>query len=139
MLEVQNYDLLIKNNQAIITKIARYFASKNKIASLDYDDLYQEACIATLQAQTSYVVTKGNWNNYLGTIIKNHLMKILLEQTSALSAPTTAIKLSRKIQTLEKQGKNSQEIQQELHISKKTIYSNMDLIGLEKRDDLISY
>lgn len=142
MLEQQNYDLLIKNNQAIIIKIANYFASKNKLASLDYDDLYQEACIATLQAHTSYNSKKGIWNNYLGTVIKNHLIKILLENNTDLSAPSTAVKLSQKIQRLEKEGKNSDEIRQDLNISKKRYYECRSLvhsfqlldIKFEKRD-----
>jgi len=131
ILEQLNYEKLINENDLLIKKIVSFLYKKSNLSQIDFDDLYQEACIALLIAYKNFDTRKGNWEQYLATIIRNRLIKYIIFERRNISAPLGAITISQNIYTLEKEGKTKEEILSLLCISSQRYYECKPLIKRE--------
>lgn len=134
-----NFDNIIKDNHDLILKQAQSFKKYNPYIIADLDDYYQEAVIATMMAYMKYDPTKGPWENYVTTVIKNALIKVTTENNSQLSTNNDALKLCTKIYELENQNKEIDQICEELSISRDRYFEVKSLLTKDVLSENVVY
>lgn len=54
--------------------VRRYFTCKENVVGLSYDDLFQEGCIGLCKAVSDYDSTRGEFDTFAVSVIRNHLI-----------------------------------------------------------------
>ena len=69
-------------NEKLLSKLAWNYASTN---GLEYDDLFQEACLAYLEALRTHDESRGKISTHIWTCVSNHLKNYIKRQKDTVS------------------------------------------------------
>jgi RNA polymerase sigma factor (sigma-70 family) len=127
---------ILNDNIKEINTISKMFFRRNKYIGLTSSDYFQESCLAIVDALNNYDKNRGNFKNYLFTIIYNRLNNLTIMNHSILSIKPNAARTSLKIKKLLQQNKNLEEIIHELKITKKQFYNIYNILH---KEDFLDY
>lgn len=123
---------LIKKHETLIKNISiKYYSSNLKNIS-SYEDYYQESCIALMNAYQGFEESLGDFEPYLYTVINNHLSAYVAASNYPVKLNKKIVKLSVDIYNLMQKGMNSEQICNELKISKTRYLRCCNILNIEK-------
>ena len=95
--------------------VRRYFTCKENVVGLAYEDLYQEGCVAVCQAVADYDPKRAQFQTFVVTVIRNHLLDYCRAMTCASRcAPTVSLDQMTEEGSAEQESMNQQDLEEEL-------------------------
>lgn len=132
---MKNRDQFIEDHLNCVHWVIRRFISSNEsVCGLEYDDLYQEGCIALWRAAETFDDQQGaRFHSYAISVIRNHLLdycrKIQRRTAPVVSLETWDAEMARTGEAAW-DGESSLFVEQVLEYGKRT-YSGVARLGVE--------
>jgi RNA polymerase sigma factor (sigma-70 family) len=110
-------DDLIKNNEGLIVDLARKFYKTNKNAAYEFEDYYQEACLAMLRAHKLHDPAQTKFSTYATCVISNSLKQMTYKNSTVINIPIVSQRLIGQMRYRDSVGQSEHQIKSELNLS----------------------
>ena len=72
--------------------VRRYFTCKENVVGLSYDDMFQEGCVGLCKAVSAYDRSRGEFDTFAVSVIRNHLIDYCRYMTADVrNGPTCSL------------------------------------------------
>lgn len=119
--------LVLEHLSCVHWTIRRYIHVNNSVCGLEYDDLYQEGCIALWRAAATYDRESAQFHSYAISVIRNHLLDYC-RRIQRQSAP--ALPLEEQMMETGEDADGDLYVEQILDYGKRT-YGGVARLGIE--------
>ena len=110
-------DDVIKNNEGLIVDLARKFYKTNKNAAYEFEDYYQEACLAMIRAYKLHDPAQTKFSTYATCVISNTLKQMTYKNSTVINIPVVSQRLIGQMKYRDSVGQSEDQIKSELGLS----------------------
>ena len=95
-INMNNAKLLV-DNLGLIAKVAKNYYTKVKYLNIEYEDLYQIACLFVWENIDRYDVNKGELSTFIAQYSRYAILNYLKDNATFISAPREIVDIARKL------------------------------------------